>query len=115
MKIWKWRIENSSIILQMYLLPFYFLMYMILFFDPIKSGVISEIEFNQTVKYKTLQEVYKSLGEPTELSVRDNLIILDYYDFVYPKTRKVRYLFARLIFFKGKNQILMPQNIHFKK
>jgi|GEM_PF-2197323 len=115
MKFFQWKIEQSSLILQMYMLPFYFLMYMIIFFDPIKSGVISEIEFNKTVKYHSLQEIYKSLGEPTQLTVRNNLIILDYYDFVYPKTRKIRYIFARLIFFKGENPILMPQNIHFKK
>jgi len=115
MTIWKWEIEQGSITLQIYLLPFYFLMYMIIFFDPIKSGVISEIEFNKSVKYKSLKEVYEILGEPTELSTRDNLIILDYYDFVYPKTRKTRYIFARLIFFQGENSILMPNNIYFQK
>ena len=102
-------------LLQAYLVPFYFLLYMMFFRDPIGSGFWKESDFNNSVKLKSLDEVYNLLGEPDLFEIRDELIILDYNDLVYAKEKKNRYSFVRLVFFNQKDTVLFPKNIYFMK
>lgn len=88
---------------------------MMFFYDPISTEVWAEKDFNATVKYKMLYEIAEIFGEPTQFEVRENVIVLDYYDLVYPKERSIRYQFVRLIFFKGKGRGLIPSNIYYMK
>jgi len=115
MIIKKLKIKRESVVLQIYLIPFYFVVYMMFFRDPIKSGIWAEREFNLTVQNRTLDEVQQILGEPDTFQKRGDYIILDYKDLVYPKKRELRYPFVRLIFFDNRSMVLLPQNIYYKK
>jgi hypothetical protein len=85
------------------------------FHDPI-GKVWSEKEFNATVKHKTLKEIYDIFGEPESFQVRKNdLIVLDYYDLVYPKKRDTRYKFVRIVLFNRDDAVLLPNSIYFQK
>ena len=113
MKIGK--IKKEYILLQAYILPFYFLIYMMFFRDPIGNNFWKESEFNKTVQNRSLFEIQEMFGEPDNFKIRDNMIILDYNDLVYPKEKAIRYQFVRLIFFKTRAATLLPQNIYYKK
>jgi len=106
---------KENIILQIYILPFYFFIYMLLFKDSLPDNIISEVEFNKTVKGKSLEQIYEILGEPDLFLVRENSIICDYFDRVYPEKKEIRYAQARLIFYKHRETYLHPRNIYFKK
>jgi len=88
---------------------------MMFFYDPIGDNVWEEREFNKTVQYKTLDEVYKIFGEPQGFEVRDRFIVVDYYDLVYPKKKEIRYQFVRLLFLNIDKPVLPPKNIFFQK
>ena len=88
---------------------------MMFFRNPLPDNLISEIEFNETVKGKSLEQVYEALGEPDLFSVREHLIVCDYFDRVYPEKKEIRYAQARLIFYKHRETYLHPRNIYFKK
>ena len=107
---------KEKLVLNLYLAPFYFVVYMMFFYDPI-GDIWEEKEFNRTVQYKSLEEIYQLFGEPQNFQIRDNFIILDYYGLVYHKEKKREniYQFVRLLFPKNKTAVLPPKNIFYQK
>jgi hypothetical protein len=83
--------------------------------DPVDHQVWKERDFNLTVAGMRVDEVYSFLGEPNVFIIRDGLLILDYYDIVYPKKRDIRYKFVRLIFFDRERTVLFPKNIYYQE
>ena len=105
---------KEKLVVQAYLVPFYFLIYMMVFYDPV-GEVWEEREFNKTVQYKSLEEIYQLFGEPQNFEIRDNFIVLDYYGLVYHKQKENMYQFVRLLFPNCERTVLPPQNIFYQK
>ncbi len=108
---------RDSYILQIYLIPFYVLVYMIFSSDPVDERLLSEIEFNKTVAMKTAREIIEIIGEPDSFEIRENdrIIVFDYYNLVFCKKKEDKYTFVRLILFERGEAPLLPENIFFKK
>ncbi len=107
---------KEQLLLQTYLIPFYFLVYMIAFYDPIHKKIWSELDFNKTMVMKTALEIVEILGEPNQFELREGkIMVLDYYDIVYSKKQEIRYKFVRLILLENGATPLLPNNIYYEK
>jgi hypothetical protein len=115
LRFFKIEIRRELIKLNLFLLPFYFLIYMMFFYDA-DSDAWSEIDFNRTAEYRTLEELFQIFGEPDKFEDRGKFLVLDYRGLVYKKQNKQnRYPLVRLMILNRKDTVLLPDNIYYKK
>jgi hypothetical protein len=87
---------------------------MMLFYDH-DSDAWSMEDFNKSVKYKTLEEIFTTHGEPSNFEIRGKFLVLDYEALVHKKMKSDRYPIVRLMILNSKDAVLLPSHIYYKK